>query len=271
MLIVDPPVDWHTAEDAMLGMRDWNFSNPDALMFFPRLLAHDKLRGRFESFAPCGAVAGMLARCDQAAPLYGSAPNDEPVLRQGYRPSCLVTEDRRAKLAALGVNTLQPLRSAARSGLRLRTLAAGSAGAPDWKYLTARRLALFIVSSIERGTRWVVLAQPHVEVAALAEAQVRAFFEALHEEGAFIDRSPEDAFFVICDRRVNTPKDALARRFHLLIGFAAARIGEFHTYRITHTTAGSTVQAASLNTLTSAQYSPEERERIDRLASQLRI
>src|SRR3979490_3410363 len=67
LLIVDPPSTWHTADDALRGMRDWNFFSENALMYFPRGLAHDKLRGNFESFAPCGAVAGMLARCAEAA------------------------------------------------------------------------------------------------------------------------------------------------------------------------------------------------------------
>src|ERR1700683_1914481 len=45
MLIIDPPSAWHTADDALKGMRDWNFFSENALMYFPRILAHDKLRG----------------------------------------------------------------------------------------------------------------------------------------------------------------------------------------------------------------------------------
>ena len=67
LLIVDPPAAWHTADDALRGLRDWDFASENALMYFPRILAHDKLRGHFESFAPCGAVAGMLARSDEAS------------------------------------------------------------------------------------------------------------------------------------------------------------------------------------------------------------
>ncbi len=213
LLIVDPPSNWHTADDALRGMRDWNFFNENALMYFPRVLAHDKLRGHFESFAPCGAVAGMLARCDEAAPVWVPAKNDEAILRPGYRPTCLVTEDRRMRLATLGVNTLQAVRSAARIGVAARTLAAGLAGSADWQYLAARRLALFIVNSIERGTRWVAMAQPHVEVAEMAAAQVRAFFEALHESHAFGTRRMQDAFFVLCDQRERIPADhRLCRR-----------------------------------------------------------
>ncbi len=135
LLILDPPSHWHTADDALRGMRNWNFFNENALMYFPRVLAHDKLRGHFESFAPCGAVAGMLARCDQASPVWAPAKSDEAILRPGYRPACLVTEDRRMRLATLGVNTLLTVRSAVRIGVAARTLAAGTAGSADWQYL----------------------------------------------------------------------------------------------------------------------------------------
>jgi phage tail sheath protein FI len=259
-LIVDPPSGWHTADDALRGMRDWSFCNENALMYFPRVLAHDKLRGHFEPFAPCGAVAGMLARCDEAAPVWAPAKSDEAVLRPGYRPTCIVTEDRRMRLATLGVNTIQAVRSAARIGVTARTLAAGAAASADWQYLASRRVALFIVNSIERGTRWLATAAPHVEAAEAAASQVRAFFEALHESGAFGTRPMQDAFFVVCDQR---------SEFHLVIGFAGRLKPGFHSFRIVHSPSGSQVVPVTLNRLNHAHYSPAELAWVDKLARSL--
>jgi hypothetical protein len=260
LLIVDPPSDWHTADDALQGMRNWNFSNENALMFFPRVLAHDKLRGHFESFAPSGAVAGMLARGDEASPGWAAAKSEEGILRPGYRPTCIVAEDRRMRLATLGVNTIQAVRSAARIGVAARTLAAGAAANADWQYLGSRRLALFIVNCIERGTRWLTAAQPHVEVAEMAASQVRTFFEALYDEHAFGTRRMQDAFFVICDQR---------SEFQLVFGFAAVRRSGMHTFRIVHSASGSKVVPVSLNRLSAAQYSPAELEWVESLARRL--
>jgi hypothetical protein len=260
LLIVDPPSSWHTADDALRGMRDWNFCSENALMYFPRVLAHDKLRGHFESFAPCGAVAGMLARCDEASPVWVPAKSDEAILRPGYRPTCRVTEDRRMRLATLGVNTIQAVRSAARIGVAARTLAGGTAASADWQYLAARRLALFIVNSIERGTRWVAMAQSHIEVAETAASQVRAFFEALYEHQAFGTRRMQDAFFVVCDQR---------SEFQLVIGFAAKTPPGFHSYRIEHSASGSKTVPVSLNRLNAAHYSPAELEWVENLARSL--
>jgi hypothetical protein len=273
MLIVDPPERWQTADEALLGLREWNFASEDALMFFPRMLAHDKLRGRFEAFASCGAVAGMLAKGEVYSPVWASGEGEEPVLRPGYRPVCFVADDRRARLAALGVNTLRTVRSAVRSGPRLRTLGAASAGAPDWKFLATRRLALFIVNSIARGTRWVALVQPHAEVAPLVEAQVRAFFESLYAAGTFGSRGAEDAFFVVGDRRVNREVDGDGgrRNFHLLIGFAAERPGEFHSYRISHSVNGVAVHSVTLNRLNNLQQPSRAIQPGDPFAKELRL
>jgi uncharacterized protein len=269
LLIVDPPSIWQTADDALSGLRDWNFPNENALMYFPRVLAHDKLRGHFEAFAPCGAVAGMLARYDEGAPVWLTADREEPILRPGFRPACLVGEDRRIRLASLGVNTLQAVRSAARMNVRLRTLAAGNTANADWRYLSARRLALFILSSIEQGTRWVAAAGPFSQIAETVTTQVRVFFEELQAAGAFGTRRMEEAFFVICDERVQTSASLGCGEVQFVIGFAATREHEFHCFRISHSTAGSKVQPVSLNRLNFSQYSPAELEWVDSIASQL--
>ncbi|HEY0799996.1 MAG TPA: hypothetical protein VGD54_04075 [Steroidobacteraceae bacterium] len=269
MLIIDPPSSWQTADDALAGLRDWNFPDENALMYFPRILAHDKLRGHFESFAPCGAVAGMLARQDEASPVWIQTDRDEPILRPGFRPACLVGEDRRLRLASLGVNTIQSIRSTARMGVRPRTLAAGNTANADWRYLSSRRLALFILSSIEHGTRWIAAARSPAEVAETVTSQVRAFFEGLHEAGGFGSRRIDDAFFVICDERLNSSWAEAAGEVQFLIGFAASREHEFHSFRISHSAAGAKIQPVTLNRLNFSQYSPAELEWVDRIASQL--
>ncbi len=268
LLIVDPPAHWHTADDALRGLRDWNLASENALMYFPHILAHDKLRGHFESFAPCGAVAGMLSRSDEIFPLWDPERNDEAVLRPGYRPTCMVSDERRNKLAMFGVNTIQGVRSAARVGPRSRTLAAGNAASADWQYLSARRLALFIVNCIERGTRWAATVQPAHDIAELVANQVRVFFEGLFVAGAFGARRVDDAFFVVCDERANS-KSRTAQDFQFLVSFAAARNSDYHSFRITHGASGTKIEPVSLNRLNFAAYSPAELEWVDQIARQL--
>jgi hypothetical protein len=245
LLLVDPPSAWHTADDALRGMREWSLADENAVLYFPRVLAYDKLRGHFEAFAPCGAVAGMLARCDETAPVWSPAKNEEAVLRPGYRPTCMVSEDRRRRLASLGVNTVLAVRSAARLGVAARTLGAGAAVSTDWQYLASRRLALFIVNSVERGTRWVAMMQPHLDVTEAVTAQVRTFFKSLYDEHAFGARPLQDAYFVACGQR---------DEFRLVIGFAAQSTPGFHSFRIVHSTAGSKVTEVAANRLNEIRH-----------------
>ncbi len=267
LLIVDPPSEWRTAADAISGLERWGFTSENALMHFPRILAYDKLRGRFESFAPCGVVAGLLARGDAQSPIWDVGGAEDLVMRPGYKPECQISDRERAKLAALGVNAIESVRTAARRSARLRTLAAW--GAAESRFLRARRAGLFIVNCIARGTRWAASAPPTAHLDDAVEAQVRKFLLELFGAGAFAGRGEDDAFFVKCDRRFNDAAAGGARRFRLLIGFAAARIGEFHTFRITHSVDHDEVQAVTLNRLHDLRYSPAEIEWADRVASQL--
>ena len=110
-------------------------------------------------------------------------------------------------------------------------------------------------------------------IAGQVHTQVTEFFESLNDEGAFIGRAEGDGYFVICDERVNPP-DAITREFNLLIGFAALRPGEFHSYLISHSVSGTRVKPASLNRMNSSHYhpvqeeelDPQQREWVDRLA-----
>lgn len=243
LLIVDPPAGWQTADDALTGLRDWHFASDSAVMYFPRILAYDKLRGSVEVFAPCGAVAGMLARADETMPLWGASRFEEAVLRPGCRPACLITEERRRRLASRGVNTLQAVRSAARIGVEPRTLCAGHAGAPEWRFLASRRLVLFILRSIERGTRWMFDAPPQPDAAAVVAEDIRRFFGRLHEAGAFGSRPPEEAFRVLCGAPTDPRNPA---GLDIVIAIGAARRLEFHGFRIEHSAAGGVVSAVDL-------------------------
>ena len=79
----------------------------------------------------------------------------------------------------------------------------------------------------------------------------------------------EDAFFVICDERVNSASALSCGEIQFVIGFAASREHEFHCFRISHSAQGSKVQPVSLNRLNFSAYSPAELEWVERMASRL--
>jgi len=247
LLVVDPPLAWQTPGDAIAGLRGWGFASDNAVMFFPRLLALDRLRGRFESFAPCGAVAGMLARADEYRPVWAGSASEVAALRPGMRPLCPVSEADRQRLAAWGINVVTSGRTAGHALPAARTLAGPGATCPDWRDLGLRRLAFFIADSIERGTRWMLFEANGPALWSRAAAQLRAFFESLEAEGAFDHREPGDRWFVACDGRINRERERDLGMVNVIVGFAAARPGQFHSFAVTHRAGGSRVRPLALS------------------------
>ena len=247
ILFVDPPVSWDSAAKALAEMRHWPLPSDSACMFFPRLLGYDKLRGRFEAFAPSGAIAGTLSRASEHWPVWTSACGEDAIVRPGLRPACAVDDEHRSRLAAIGVNTVQAVRRPGREGPKTCTLAGPGAVAADWRSLSQKRLALLVVNSIERGTRWMVFEPNEPAAWRRATQQLHEFMTALEERGAFAEREPGDRWFVVCDERVNRERHREQGIVNLMFGIPAQRPGGFHAWLVTHRAGGSRVQTVSPN------------------------
>ncbi len=261
MLIVDPPSSWASSAAALDGMRHWPFRSEDAAMFYPRIVAFDRLRGRFEMFAPCGVAAGMIARCDESWPVWAAAEGDDAILRPGLRPAWTVSLSDRARLINAGINLLQSVRIAPKFAASPRTLASGAAAVSDWRYLSARRLALFVMASIERGTRWMLFERNNEATWTLARAQIEAFLESLYAEGAFVGRTGEEGYFVVCDERINNEEIRRAGKINVAFGFAASKPGEYHAFLVSHSPLGSRTHPITVNRF--ANFSPSVNEEIE--------
>jgi hypothetical protein len=249
MLIVDPPATWRSVEDALAGLREFEFRSENALMCFPRIQAFDRLRGRAESFANCGAVAGTLARLDEQRPLLQPGDDEELLLRPAARPALTLSDAERAGLAAHGINPLQSLRSASPRTLVQRTLAGGSAATAAGRVLTSQRRLLLLMASIERGTRWAMFETSERAVWQKLERQVQGFLRPLATAGSFGPADEPGACHVVCDERVNTAEDAAAGRVNLLVSLRMGAAGQQRSFMVTHSLTGSRVRPVRTNVL----------------------
>jgi phage tail sheath protein FI len=127
------------------------------------------------------------------------------------------------------------------------TLAGPGAGSADWRSLPARRFALYVVNSIEHGTRWLVFEPSETATWQRAAAQVHAFLSGLEDRGAFAHREPGDRWFVLCDERINRERHREQGIINLMFGIPAARPGGFHAWLVSHRPGGSRVQTVSPN------------------------
>jgi uncharacterized protein len=246
LLLVDPPASWTDSPRAIEALRTWPLRSEDALMFFPRLRALDRLRGHEEIFGSGAAAAGLLAAATARSPVWSAAGIDELPMRAGLKTCALITDLDQIRLAQAGVNVLPATLALALPRLGLRTLLPEATARDEERYLSARRLALFLMSSIERGTSWALLEHSGPALWSSMSAQVIGFFEALEDEGAFVGAKPEENYFVICDERLNGEASAAAG-VRLLFGVALSRPGEFRTCLVEHRPGASSVRAVSVN------------------------
>ena len=194
-------------------------------------------------------AAGLIARGDDSSPPWAAAAGETPLLRSPFRLQFALEEGQRAHLAQLGINCFDQLRPAYGAVRSARTLLPETAARGEWRYLPARRLALWLQACILEGTRWTRLVSGGPEQWRKAQAQVEEFLEALAIGGAFAGRDSEERYYVICDARLNPPDFVAQGRACLLFGFAAWRAGEFQSCLVTHERSGSSVRPVTINRL----------------------
>jgi phage tail sheath protein FI len=108
-----------------------------------------------------------------------------------------------------------------------RTLRGADATPGDWKYIPVRRTALFIEESLFRSTQWVVFEPNDEPLWSQIRLNIGAFMHDLFRQGAFQGTTPQDAYFVKCDKETTTQSDINNGIVNILVGFAPLKPAEF--------------------------------------------
>jgi phage tail sheath protein FI len=118
-----------------------------------------------------------------------------------------------------------------------RTTAGADGAAPEWKYVSVRRLTLFIEESLDRGTQWAVFEPNNERLWANIRETISDFLVSEWRSGALLGSSPKEAFFVRCDRSTMDQNDLDNGRLICLIGVAVVKPAEFVIFRVGQKTA----------------------------------
>jgi uncharacterized protein len=103
---------------------------------------------------------------------------------------------------------------------------------PEWKYVNIRRYFIYLEESIARGLQWVVFEPNQPSTWTAVRAAIESFLLAAWRDGALVGTSPDEAFFVKCDRSTMTQDDIDNGRLVIVVGFAPHRPAEFLVIRI---------------------------------------
>lgn len=239
LFIVDPPHTWDdnpqtaatTAKEEQLdaGKQVLPLTHADhAALYFPRIVKRDRLRGgQLDVFPPCGVVAGVMARTDVNRGVFKAPAGLAATLSNVEGLTADLTDDENGLLNPIGVNCLRSFPNIGRVVWGARTLKGSDQLSDDYKYVSVRRLALFIEESLFRGTQWVVFEGNDEPLWAQIRLSVGAFMQRLFRQGAFQGTSPRDAYFVKCDSETTTQDDINRGIVNISVGFAPLQPAEF--------------------------------------------
>jgi len=228
MLLVDAKQDWADPAAVVAGLSGWVTRSANAALYFPWIRVANPLNeNRLESFAPCGAVAGVIARTDATRGVWKAPAGQEATLSGVSELDVRLTDQQHGILNPLGVNCLRTFPVAGRVVWGARTLRGADELADQWAYLPVRRLALFIEESLYRGTQWVVFEPNDEPLWSQIRLNVGAFMNGLFRRGAFQGTTPAQAYFVRCDRTVNPQEDIDRGIVNIIVGFAPVKPAEF--------------------------------------------
>ncbi len=230
MMIIDAPSGWtdkKTAKDGIDGS-DVGSPHPNAAIFFPRLKMPNPLKdNQMETFAPCGAVAGIFARTDATRGVWKAPAGLNAVLRGVADLSVPLTDAENGELNPKGINCLRNKPPAGKIIWGSRTRVGDDMLASEWKYIPVRRLALYLQETLYRNTKWAVFEPNDEPLWAQLRLNIGAFMQNLFKQGAFQGSSPKDAYFVKCDKETTTQYDIDRGIVNIVIGFAPLKPAEF--------------------------------------------
>ena len=180
---------------------------------------------------PSGFVCGVYARNDSERGVHKAPANE--VVRGALRFQSDVNFAQQEALNPLGINCLRLL-----PGRGLRVWGARLISSdPEWKYVSDRRYFNYLEASIDRGTQWAVFEPNGEALWANVRQTISDFLLAEWRNGAMLGTTPEQAFFVRCDRSTMTQNDLDNGRLICLIGVAIVKPAEFVIFRIGQKTA----------------------------------
>lgn len=206
-----------------------------AAFYYPWLKVYDPLSKAYQLAPPGGHVAGIYARSDTERGVHKAPANE--VVRGAVDLEFAIAKGEQDVLNPRGVNCI---RSFPGRGIRVwgaRTLSSD----PLWKYVNVRRLFLFLEESIDEGTQWVVFEPNNEKLWARVRQGINEFLTRVWKDGALMGKTPEEAFFVKCDRTTMTQDDIDNGRLICIIGVAPVKPAEFVIFRLAQWQGGSAV------------------------------
>jgi phage tail sheath protein FI len=205
----------------------------NAAFYFPWVSAPDPAQqNRPAEYPPCGFVAGIYARTDSSRGVWKAPAGTEASLTGVLGVRTILTDDENGVLNPKAVNCIRNLPIYGTVLWGARTLQGNDERGSEWKYIPVRRTALFLEESLYRALKWVVFEPNDEPLWAQIRLNVGAFMQGLFRQGAFQGKTPQEAYFVKCDKETTTQNDINLGIVNIVVGFAPLKPAEFVIIKI---------------------------------------
>ena len=234
--VLDTPPDLSIKEAEQLKSK---IDSTYAALYYPWIRVANPLAGTDPTASteldlpPSGFMCGIYARTDIQRGVHKAPANETVTGAIGLQKQVRTGEQE--VLNPLGVNCIRSLPGRGIRAWGARTISSD----PEWKYVNIRRYFLYLEASIDRGTQWAVFEPNGERLWANVRDTVSDFLYNEWVNGALLGSTPDQAFFVQCDRTTMTQNDLDNGRLVCLVGVAALKPAEFVIFRIGQTTADS--------------------------------
>jgi len=207
-----------------------------AAWYFPWVKVFDAVAKKYQpsdypdgviGVAPSGHVAGIYARVDNARGVHKAPANE--VVMGALDVTQRLSKAHQDGLNPKGVNCIRVLND---NILLWGARTVGGDDNLDLKYINVRRTLLFIRKSIDEGTQWVVFEPNDQGLWQKITRNVTAFLTGVWRSGALFGTTPQEAFYVKCDKETNPPDSINEGKVVTEIGVAIVRPAEFVIFRI---------------------------------------
>ncbi|WP_018350221.1 phage tail sheath family protein [Longispora albida] len=221
-------------------VKDWRvneagYDSKYATLYYPWIKVFDPATGTNGFVPPSGHMAGVWARNDATRGVHKAPANE--VIRGAISLETQLTKAEQELLNPVGVNCVRAFPG---RGIRVwgaRTLSSD----PAWRYLNVRRLFNYLEKSILIGTQWVVFEPNDDALWARIRRTIAAFLVMEWRKGALFGLTPDEAFYVRCDRETNPAESIDAGQVICEIGVAPVKPAEFVIFRLSQFSGGTSL------------------------------
>ena len=233
--ILDPPPGLSPQQVKEWRVDKAGYDSKYATLYYPWVKVFDPESATNIFVPPSGHVAGIWARNDDTRGVHKAPANE--VVRGAIALDVQLTKGEHDMLNPVGVNCVRAFPG---RGIRVwgaRTLSSD----PAWRYLNVRRLFNYLEESILNGTQWVVFEPNDDALWARIRRTISAFLVNEWRKGALFGLTPDEAFYVKCDRETNPAEAIDAGQVTCQIGVAPVKPAEFVVFQLAQFSGGTSL------------------------------